>query len=112
VVYDRRAAARAASIAGAGDRAGSGVDGNLSADGCYFGLAPGRTVPGQRARVMFAPARIASLAVAHWQALSLEERLATGLFLPLALLPVAQGVLGGYLLIIGERAMIPAIAAL
>ena len=35
-----------------------------------------------------------------------------GLFLPLALLPAAAQVLGGYLLIIGERAVILAIAAL
>ena len=61
---------------------------------------------------MFAPARIASLAVARWQSLSFEERLAMGLFLPLALLPAAAQVLGGYLLIIGERAVILAIAAL
>jgi branched-chain amino acid transport system permease protein len=61
---------------------------------------------------MFAPARMASLAAAQWQALPFEERLATGLFLPMALLPVAAQVLGGYLLIIGERAMILAIAAL
>ena len=61
---------------------------------------------------MFAPARIASLAAAQWQSLSLEERLAMGLFLPLALLPAAAQVLGGYLLIIGERAVILAIAAL
>jgi branched-chain amino acid transport system permease protein len=61
---------------------------------------------------MFAPVRIAGLALAQWQALAFEERLATGLFLPLALLPVAARFLGGYLLIIGERAMILAIAAL
>ncbi|HSR79715.1 MAG TPA: branched-chain amino acid ABC transporter permease [Hyphomicrobiaceae bacterium] len=61
---------------------------------------------------MFAPVRIAGLAVAQWQALAFEERLATGLFLPLALLPVAARFLGGYLLVIGERAMILAIAAL
>jgi branched-chain amino acid transport system permease protein len=61
---------------------------------------------------MFAPARMASLAAAQWQALPFEERLATGLFLPMALLPVVAQVLGGYLLIIGERAIILAIAAL
>ena len=61
---------------------------------------------------MFAPARIASRAAARWQSLAFEERLAMGLFLPLALLPAAAQVLGGYLLIIGERAVILAIAAL
>jgi branched-chain amino acid transport system permease protein len=61
---------------------------------------------------MFASVRIASLAAAHWQALSFEERLALGLFLPLTLLPVAALGLGSYLLVIGERAMILAIAAL
>jgi branched-chain amino acid transport system permease protein len=61
---------------------------------------------------MLASVRIAGLAAAQWQALAFEERLATGLFLPLALLPVAAQVLGGYLLVIGERAMILGIAAL
>jgi branched-chain amino acid transport system permease protein len=61
---------------------------------------------------MFVSARIASLAAAQWQALSFEERLAAGLFVPLALLPVAAPVLGGYVLIIGARALILAIAAL
>ena len=61
---------------------------------------------------MLASARIASLAAAQWQALSFEERLAMGLFVPLALLPVAAPVLGGYVLSVGARAMILAIAAL
>jgi branched-chain amino acid transport system permease protein len=61
---------------------------------------------------MFASVRIAGLAAAHWQALSFEERLALGLFLPLTLLPVAALGLGSYLLVVGERAMILAIAAL
>ncbi|HEY7086367.1 MAG TPA: branched-chain amino acid ABC transporter permease [Hyphomicrobiaceae bacterium] len=60
---------------------------------------------------MVGSARVASLA-AHWWALPFEERLAVGLFLPLMLLPVAALGLGGYLLVIGERAMILAIAAL
>ena len=61
---------------------------------------------------MLASARIASLAAAQWQALAFEERLGLGLFVPLALLPVAAPVLGGYVLTIGARAMILAIAAL
>jgi len=61
---------------------------------------------------MFASVRIASLAAAQWQGLSFEERLALGLFFALALLPIAAQVLGGYLLIVGGRAMIFAIAAL
>jgi branched-chain amino acid transport system permease protein len=61
---------------------------------------------------MFGSVRITSLAAARWQALSFEDRLAMALFLPLTLLPVAALGLGGYLLTIGERAMILAIAAL
>ena len=61
---------------------------------------------------MFKPARIASAAAAHLEALSFEERFAAGLLVLMALLPVAALALGGgYLLLIGERAMIFAIAA-
>jgi branched-chain amino acid transport system permease protein len=62
---------------------------------------------------MFEPARIGRLAATHWQALSFEGRVAAALFLPMALLPIGAPALGGgYLLLIGERAMILAIAAL
>jgi branched-chain amino acid transport system permease protein len=62
---------------------------------------------------MFEPARIARLAAAQLEALAFEERFATGLFVLMALLPaLAPALGGGYLLLIGERAMIFAIAAL
>src|SRR5882724_78399 len=57
--------------------------------------------------------RIGRLAAARLGAFSFDQRMATGLFALMALLPVAISVLGGgYLLSLGERVMIFAIAAL
>jgi branched-chain amino acid transport system permease protein len=59
------------------------------------------------------PARIASTVAARLGALSFDQRMAAGLFALMALLPVAILALGGgYLLSLGERVMIFAIAAL
>ncbi len=59
------------------------------------------------------PARIGASAAAGLGALSFDQRMAAGLFALMALLPVAISVLGGgYLLSLGERVMIFAIAAL
>src|SRR5262249_50133451 len=65
VVPHRRGAARPPPLAGAGDRAGAGAHGDLPADGGNPRPAPGRTVPGQGARVMRAPARSAKWAAAR-----------------------------------------------
>ena len=57
--------------------------------------------------------RIGSIAAAGLGALSFDQRMAAGLFALMALLPVAISMLGGsYLLSLGERVMIFAIAAL
>src|SRR5882724_6118668 len=57
--------------------------------------------------------RIGRLAAARLGAFSFDQRMATGLFALMALLPVAISALGGgYLLSLGERVMIFAIAAL
>jgi branched-chain amino acid transport system permease protein len=59
------------------------------------------------------PARIGDIAAAGLRALSFDQRIATSLFALMALLPVAISALGGgYLLLLGERVMIFAIAAL
>ena len=58
-------------------------------------------------------ARIASIAAARLRGLTFDQRVATGLFALMALLPVAISAFGGsYLLSLGERVMIFAIAAL
>ena len=79
--------------------------------------APRRPVPCQGTRVMpdplSLPARIGASATARLGALSFDQRMAAGLFALMALLPVAISALGGgYLLSLGERVMIFAIAAL
>jgi branched-chain amino acid transport system permease protein len=59
------------------------------------------------------PGRIGASATARLGALSFDQRMAAGLFALMALLPVAISALGGgYLLSLGERVMIFAIAAL
>jgi branched-chain amino acid transport system permease protein len=59
------------------------------------------------------PARIGTSAAAWLGALSFDQRMAAALFALMALLPVAISALGGgYLLSLGERVMIFAIAAL
>jgi branched-chain amino acid transport system permease protein len=58
-------------------------------------------------------ARIAEVALAALRTLAFDQRMAAGLFALMALLPLISPVLGGnYLLLIGERVMIFAIAAL
>jgi len=58
-------------------------------------------------------ARIGASAAARLGALTFDQRMAAGLFVLMGLLPVAISVLGGsYLLSLGERVMIFAIAAL
>jgi branched-chain amino acid transport system permease protein len=59
------------------------------------------------------PARIGGILAAGLGTLSFDQRMAAGLFALMALLPVAISLLGGgYLLSLGERVMIFAIAAL
>jgi branched-chain amino acid transport system permease protein len=58
-------------------------------------------------------ARISEVALATLRSLAFDQRMAAGLFALMALLPLLSPVLGGnYLLLIGERVMIFAIAAL
>ena len=58
-------------------------------------------------------ARISEVALAALRTLAFDQRMAAGLFALMALLPLLSPVLGGsYLLLIGERVMIFAIAAL
>ncbi len=58
-------------------------------------------------------ARISEVALAALRTLAFDQRMAAGLFALMALLPVLSPILGGnYLLLIGERVMIFAIAAL
>jgi len=58
-------------------------------------------------------ARIAEVALAALRTLAFDQRMAAGLFALMALLPILSPMLGGnYLLLIGERVMIFAIAAL
>ena len=97
------------------DRAGARLHGDLSADGRRPGRAPGRPVSGQGTRLM--PHRVAQrLGCRSRRAsgtLTFDQRMAAGLFALMALLPLLSPVLGGsYLLLIGERVMIFAIAAL
>jgi branched-chain amino acid transport system permease protein len=64
-------------------------------------------------RLLPRPARIADIAAAQLGALSFDQRMAASMFTLMALLPVAVLGLGGsYLLLLGERVMIFAIAAL
>jgi branched-chain amino acid transport system permease protein len=58
-------------------------------------------------------ARISEVALAALRTLGFDQRMAAGLFALMALLPILSPILGGsYLLLIGERVMIFAIAAL
>jgi branched-chain amino acid transport system permease protein len=58
-------------------------------------------------------ARISEVALAALRTLAFDQRMAAGLFALMALLPILSPILGGnYLLLIGERVMIFAIAAL
>ena len=58
-------------------------------------------------------ARISEVALALLRSLAFDQRMAAGLFALMALLPILSPVLGGsYLLLIGERVMIFAIAAI
>jgi branched-chain amino acid transport system permease protein len=59
------------------------------------------------------PARIGAGAAAALRTLTFDQRMASGVFALMALLPIAVlGLGGGYLLLLGERAMIFALAAL
>ena len=96
------------------DRPGARLDGDLSADGRRPRRAAGRPVPGQGTRLMPTAARDRQdVAAAALRSLTFDQRMAAGLFALMALLPVLSPVLGGsYLLLVGERVMIFAIAAL
>ena len=99
---------------GARDRAGARLHGDLPADGGRARGAAGRPVSGQGTRLMRSRgAHLTEVAAAALRTLTFDQRMAGGLFVLLALLPVLSPVLGGsYLLLIGERVMIFAIAAL
>src|SRR5262249_14471054 len=112
LVHDRDAASVAGARHRPRHRARARIDVDLSADGARARCASRRLVPRRGTRVMGAAARVyQTTAAAVLSRLSFDQCMAAGLIALFALTPLV-GFAGSYTLLIAQRAMIFAIAAL